>query len=126
MTSTIALQGFSPVSYFEKKIAEPGDPRYAATHRGQTYHLASPEQVRAFKADPEKYLPAYDGFCAFGCAIDKKFPVDPRNFKLVDGRLFLFLKNPDIDAREKWNEGDEAEQTRKADAFWETQAKAKG
>ena len=116
------LEGFSPVSYFEKGIAEQGDPRYAVAYRGKTYHLASAQQVQAFNANPERYLPAYDGWCAYGCAIDKKFPVDPRNFKLVNGRLFLFLKKPEIDAREKWNEGSEREQTRKADAFWKTQA----
>ena len=121
VASNVAIEGLSPVSYFEKGVAEEGDPRYAASYRGQTYHLASPQQVQAFNANPAKYLPAFDGYCAFGCAIDKKFPVDPRHFKLVNGRLFLFLKNADIDALEKWNEGDEVAQTRKADAYWGTQ-----
>ena len=121
MNDSIALEGYSPVSYFEKGAPEKGDARYAVAHGGKTYHLASPQQVQQFNANPAKFLPAYDGWCAFGCAIDKKFPVDPRNFKIVDGRLFLFLKKPDIDALEKWNEGDEREQTRKADAYWKTQ-----
>ena len=55
-----------------------------------------------FRVSPEKYLPEYGGWCAFGMSKGEKFPVDPENFKIVDGRLLLFLKNDDVDARELW------------------------
>ena len=55
----------------------------------------------AFKAAPEKYVPAFGGFCAYGVAVGKKFDGDPRYWKIVDGRLYLNL-NADIAA--KWNE----------------------
>ena len=65
----LGIQGYSPVSYFAKGKAEKGDPQYAVMYRGVTYHLTSPEQVKAFNADPAKYEPAYGGWCAYGCAV---------------------------------------------------------
>src|SRR6266516_7443614 len=120
MINPIAIEGYSPVSYFEKGVAEKGDPRYAVNYRGVIYHLGSAEQVKTFNADPAKYEPAYDGWCAYGAAIGKKFPIDPQRFKIVGGRLFLFLRNEKVDALDLWNQGDEADLTCKADAFWKT------
>ncbi|MCA9296561.1 MAG: hypothetical protein KC983_08585, partial [Phycisphaerales bacterium] len=71
---------------------------------------------------PKSYLPAYGGWCALGMAIQDKFPVDPTAFKIVDGRLLLFLSNEQIKALDLWNDGDEQELLRKADAHWKTVA----
>ena len=113
-----AIEGYSPVSYVEKGLAEKGKSKYAVKHRGITYYLTSADQVQKFNADPDKYVPAYGGWCAYGCAIGKKFPVDPETFKIVNGRLLLFLKDDKVDARRLWNQGIELEQTEKADDFW--------
>jgi hypothetical protein len=67
--------------------------------------------------NPSKYIPAYGGWCAYGMATEKKFPIDPDYFKVVDNRLFLFLKNKDVDALELWNKEDEGEFTWKADRY---------
>lgn len=98
----IAIGGYSPVSYFEKGRAELGSPDHAVEHEGKVYHLASAAQAHAFRENPDKYLPAHGGVCAYGVSIGKTFPVDPTNFKIVDGRLLLFLKNDEVDARELW------------------------
>ena len=114
----VALEGFSPVSYFDAGRAERGEAVFSVTHEGVSYHLTSAEQAAKFARDPQRYVPAYGGWCAFGMAVEDKFPVDPRVFKIVDGRLLLFLKNPGVDALELWNGGDERELLRKADAHW--------
>lgn len=101
-TEDVAIGGYSPVSYFEKGRAELGSPDHAVRQDGKTYHLASAEQAKAFRANPEKYLPAHGGACAYGVSIGKTFPVDPTSFKIVDGRLLLFLKNDEVDARQLW------------------------
>ena len=101
-TTEIAIGGYSPVSYFEKQRAEVGSLDHAVTHDGKTYHLASAEQAETFRANPQKYVPAYGGWCAYGTSVGEKFPVDPENFKIVDSRLLLFLKNDEVDARELW------------------------
>ncbi len=46
-----------------------------------------------FDANPEKYLPAYGGYCAMGVAMGRKFATDPEAFKIVDGKLYLNLNS---------------------------------
>ena len=74
-----------------------GSDKYALAYKGGTYRFADEADLDAFKADPEKYLPAYGGFCAYGVALGKKFDGDPRYWKIVDGKLYLNL-NGDIQA----------------------------
>ncbi len=113
----VALEGFSPVSYFDGR-AERGSALFAVEHDGVTYHLTDARQVAAFQRDPARFVPAFGGWCAFGMAVSDKFPVDPTSFQVVDGKLFLFLRNANIDARELWNQGDERELLEKANAHW--------
>lgn len=113
----VAIEGFSPVSYFAGR-AERGSALFAVEHDDVTYHLTDAEQVAAFRSDPSKYVPAFGGWCAFGMAVSDKFPVDPANFQIVGGRLFLFLRNSGVDARELWNDGNEAELLEKARRHW--------
>ncbi|MEM7680845.1 MAG: YHS domain-containing (seleno)protein [Planctomycetota bacterium] len=118
LTLTVGVKGYSPVSYFTVGQAEPGSPLHTAEHEGVTYFLTSAEQVATFNADPAKYAPAYGGYCAFGAAVEDHFDADPKTFKIVDGRLMLFLRNAEVNALDLWNDKDEAELVQKADAFW--------
>lgn len=121
-TISLGLSGYSPVSYLDNRRAEPGSPRFSAEHEGVTYFFTSDAQRRAFLASPERYLPAYGGYCAFGCSVDATFIPDPTSFEIIDGRTHLFLKNNEVDARKLWNEAPSDEVRRKADAFWRSQS----
>jgi YHS domain-containing protein len=114
----LAIQGYSPVSYLEEGKAEKGVQEFAVTYRDVTYYMTSAEQVEKFKANPDKYEPAYGGWCAYGMAIEKKFPIDPHAFKIVDNRTFLFLRNEKVDALELWDKEKEKPMTDKADNYW--------
>lgn len=115
----LALEGYCPVAYFAVNKPVRGKAKHQSTYQDVTYYFVSSDAKKEFDKDPEKYVPAYGGWCAFGMAVEDKFPVDPTNFKIVDGRLMLFLRNPGVDALELWNDGDEAEYIKKADAHWE-------
>ena len=114
----LALEGYCPVAYFAVNKPVRGKPEFAADHRGVTYYFVNAEAKSEFEKSPEKYVPAYGGWCAFGMAIGDKFPVDPTNFKIVNGKLNLFLKNQNIDALQLWNSGDESEYVTKATSYW--------
>ena len=116
--SGIALEGYSPVSYFTEGRPEMGNPRYAVEHHGVIYHLTSQAQVDLFKKNPDRYEPQCGGWCAFGMSVEDKFPVDPTRFKVVDGKLYLFLNNEQIDASELWEQGDDRDLIRKAERHW--------
>ena len=47
--------------------------------------------MHRFGADPDRHLPEYGGFCAFGVAIGMKLDADPHFAEIVDGKLYLFL-----------------------------------
>ncbi len=117
-SSGVALGGYCPVAYFAANKPVRGRPEYASTYNGVTYHLVSADAKEAFDRNPEKYIPAFGGWCAFGMSIQDKFPVDPTNFKIVNGRLMVFLRNSSIDARELWTKGDESQLIAKAEAHW--------
>ncbi len=114
----VALQGYSPVSYFTQGRAERGDARFSVEHDGVTYHLTSPAQVDVFNASPDRFVPQFGGWCAFGMSVQDKFPIDPTAFKVVDDKLYVFLRNADIDARALWEQGDDSVLIEKATSHW--------
>lgn len=120
-TNTLGMAGYSPVSYLDRNRAEPGSPRFAVEYEGVTYFLTSDKQRRTFQANPDRYLPAYGGYCAFGCSINAKLIPDPMSFKIIDGRTHLFLKNAEIDALKLWNDENESEVQAKANQYWQSQ-----
>lgn len=113
----LALKGYDPVGYFTQNAALKGKKEFSAQHRGVTYQFASAEHKKLFAESPEKYLPAYGGWCATAMAKGEKVEIDPTNFKVTSGRLFLFFKAFYANALKEWNK-DEAGQTAKADANW--------
>ena len=61
----VGIEGYSPVSYFTKGVAEKGNPEFAATYEEKTYYLTSQEQLDKFNADPKHFVPRFGAFCAF-------------------------------------------------------------
>ncbi|NUM53545.1 MAG: redoxin domain-containing protein [Candidatus Hydrogenedentes bacterium] len=112
----LALQGYDPVSYFSGKPA-PGKKDIATSHAGVTYYFADAKNRDAFLAAPRKYLPAYGGWCATAMALGKKVEISPENYKITDGRLFLFYKNFISNAISDWNK-DEPKNIAAADKYW--------
>ena len=72
-----------------------------------------------FAADPDRYRPAYGGWCAWAMADGGKTQPDPQNFIVTeDGRLFLFFKNFFVDTKAKWQKGDAVALEKGADRNW--------
>ncbi len=113
----VAISGYDPVGYFAAGKALKGRKELSATHRGVTYWFASEENRKLFSAAPEKYAPTYGGWCATAMARGEKVEIDPTNFKVTNGRLFLFFKAFYANAIKDWNK-DEPNLTTKADANW--------
>jgi YHS domain-containing protein len=98
--SKIALSGYDPVAFFVHGKAVNGSPFITAENLGATYLFASEEHRKLFTENPAKYAPQFGGFCAYGVALRKLFPVDINTWQVRDGKLYLNL-NPDI--LEKFN-----------------------
>lgn len=115
----LAIKGYDPVAYQASNSATKGDPKIESSYRGAKYHFASEANRTLFAKNPEKYVPAYGGFCAAGVGHGVRKDVDPTNFKVTNGRTFLFYKGAEGDGKEYWLK-DEAAETKKADAEWTT------
>jgi YHS domain-containing protein len=119
----VAIDGYDVVGYFTHNQAIRGNKDFAATHASATYHFSSTENVNAFKASPEKYLPSFGGWCAFAVgAKNTKFTPDPKTFKIYNGRLLLFYNGEHGNTSVFWNQ-DEQALLRKADANWKALSK---
>lgn len=114
----VAVEGYDVVTYFTPGKTVKGKPDLSSRYRGVTYHFSTAENRRLFARDPEKYLPTYGGWCASAMG-DKgaKVEIAPTNFKVKDGRLFLFYKSVFADALKDWNKH-EREWEPAADANW--------
>lgn len=113
----LAVQGYDVVSYFDAKQPQKGRADLSAMHNGHTYRFATEANKLKFIAAPQKFVPAYGGWCATAMAEGKKVDVNPANFKITDGRLFLFYKSFFHNAKDDWAK-DEANLTRQADERW--------
>ncbi len=100
--SNIALEGYSPVSYLDLELAQMGNKAYKSEHKKVVYYFTSADQKATFDKNPEKYVPQYGGYCAFGCYAGAKFRVNPNKFIVEDGKYYLYLTNVELDAKQLW------------------------
>jgi YHS domain-containing protein len=85
----LLLRGYDPVAYFTTGAPVKGEAQWTVTHKGATLYFASAANRDAFVQAPDKYLPVYGGFCAYGVASGYKVDGDPAVWKIVDGKLYL-------------------------------------
>lgn len=116
--SKIALQGYSPVSYLDMGIAQKGLKEHKTSYDGLTYYFTSDAQRKVFESNPERYLPQYGGYCAFGVSAGAKFRVDPNKFIVRNEKYYLFLYDLEVDAQQLWLAGSHNELITKADNNW--------
>ena len=116
----VALGGFDPVSYFPVGGGKPakGFVQRDYKHGGVTYRFASDANRDRFRANPEKYLPAYNGWCAWAMAeFNAKVDVEPTAYKIYNGKLYVFYDHTDLNTHALWLKNPEAMVAR-ADANW--------
>lgn len=111
----IAIQGYSPVSYFSHNIAEKGSPEFAVEHDGKIYHLTSQQQADDFQENPQQFIPLFAEFCPYSLALGRQVSIDPTRFKIIDGKLLLFHNSAELDGLKQWNDhGNDQELLEKA------------
>lgn len=111
-----AIEGYDPVAYHTAGQPLEGSSDFEHEWEGATWRFVSAENRDLFAADPEKYAPAYGGYCAYGVAQGYKPDIDPEAWSIVDDQLYLNL-NKKIQAR--W-EKDIPGYIAKADEIWPT------
>lgn len=97
--SGIAIRGADTVAYFTQSKFVAGSKAYTTEWNGATWQFSSAENRDLFVADPEKYAPQYGGYCAYGVAKGSLVKIEPENWSVVDGKLYLNFSNS---VQKKW------------------------
>jgi len=100
-TDGVAIRGYDPVAYFTEGAPRKGKAEFTVEHKGAKWQFASAEHKAMFEANPEKYTPAYGGFCAYGVAQDYLVKIEPDAWAIRDGKLYL---NYDQNIQRRWSQ----------------------
>ena len=106
-----AINGYDSVAYFTKNAAVKGLDVHTYEWKGAKWKFSSDANLELFKGNPEKYAPQYGGYCAYGVATDSLVKVDPDQFTVYEGKLYL---NYDASVQKDWLK-DKAGYIRQAD-----------
>lgn len=86
-----AISGYDLVAFHTVKKTLRGDPKISHTYAGAKWLFATEENRKLFESDPDKYLPAWGGHCAWGVSengLSRKLLSG--DFEMIDGKLYLF------------------------------------
>jgi YHS domain-containing protein len=109
-----AIKGYDTVAYFTVAKALKGNASFTFQWHDMTWYFLTKENRDLFAANPEKYAPQYDGYCAWAMSEGRKAQTDPEVWEIVTGRLYL---NCSKSAYEKWSK-DIPGNIKKADTNW--------
>jgi YHS domain-containing protein len=111
-----AINGYDSVAYFTKTAPVKGLDAHTYEWKGAKWKFSSEANLELFKNNPEKYAPQYGGYCAYGVATDSLVKVDPDQFTIHEGKLYL---NYDVSIQKDWLK-DIPGYIRKADARFQS------
>ncbi len=94
-----AINGYDPVAYFTVGKPLKGQDNFSTEWMGAKWKFASQANLDLFKSNPEKYAPQYGGYCAYGVTKGTLVKIEPDQFTVRDGKLYL---NYDADVQAKW------------------------
>ncbi len=86
--NNIAIDGMDAVSFHIGKPAK-GKNKYIVSEKGALWKFASIDNMEKFMSAPEKYIPAYGGYCAWALAHGKLARGKAKHWTIKDGRLYF-------------------------------------
>jgi len=117
-----AIHGYDPVSYVSGN-PESGYSQFECSFNGVKYRFINESNKLLFMKSPEIYTPAYGGYCAWAMLEGEKVDINPRRFKIIEGKTYLYYDGFWGDTLKKWNTlsatQPESQLVQKADQHWE-------
>lgn len=86
----VLLNGADVVAYFNEGRYVQGRPELKSMYEGITVRFSKPENKQAFDREPQKYWPQYNGYCANGIVYSIPWGGNADNFRIIDGKLYIF------------------------------------
>ena len=111
-------EGYDVVSYFQQQVKK-GNKQFTADFDGVKFQFSSQENRTLFNLNPQKYIPQYGGFCAYGIGKNgEKVSINPKTFEIREGKLYLFYNSWGTNTLEMWQKEDPESLQQKADENW--------
>jgi len=98
----VGLGGYDPLSYFQGDSPVKGSESIAFIYDDVIYHFSEEANREEFKKDPEKYLPAYGGWCSMTLVMGEATQPVYENFLIKDDQLYLFERTLSVNGRTLW------------------------
>jgi YHS domain-containing protein len=114
LLSNTGAGGYDTVSYFEEGEPVKGSTEFTTQYRGATWRFANAENLARFKDNPERYAPAYGGYCAWAVSQGYLAKGDPKHWSIKQGKLYL---NYNQSVQDTWQQSP-GEFIQKADVNW--------
>ena len=112
----IAINGYDAVAFFTEQKPIKGDKQFSYSYNSVDWLFSNSANRELFKTSPEKYVPQYGGYCAFGTADGHKAPTQAETWTIVDDKLYF---NYNLKVKDLWNKNMKAN-IEKADKNWPT------
>ena len=109
----VVLSGYDPVAYFTEKRPVEGKSAITYDWDEGRYRFASTKHREMFVSSPDRFVPQFDGWCAAGVSRGMKVKADPKIWRIVDDKLYVFSREPGTDgayakevnaAKTKWKD----------------------
>ncbi len=97
-----AIRGYDSVAYFTEKRPVKGSVDFSLNHNGAKWLFSTQQNLETFKANPEKYMPQYGGYCAYAVSNGSTASSKPEYFTIYNDKLYL---NYNKTVYSKWVKG---------------------
>jgi len=105
------------VNYHESGLATKGDAKFVFQWKGADWFFANKEHRDAFASNPEKYAPAYNGFCSNALSLGKGLVrTNGKVWHIWNDRLHTFYAKG---GKKRWLKNDYSEMVAAADKAWQ-------
>lgn len=109
-----AINGYDAVAFFKERKPVQGVDSLVYKYKEADWLFASRANLEAFKAEPEKFVPQYGGYCAYGTSEGHKAPTQAETWTILDDKLYF---NYNMKVKNSWSKN-QKERIDKADVQW--------
>ncbi|MBL7699054.1 MAG: hypothetical protein JNK79_12895 [Chitinophagaceae bacterium] len=109
-----AINGYDVVAFFKESKPVKGSATYTYQYKDAKWLFNSKENLDMFTSTPDKFVPQYGGFCAWGTSEGYKAPTQPDTWTIVNGKLYF---NYNRQVKEMWMK-DQEHRIKVADEKW--------
>ncbi len=117
----VPIGGYDSVAYHNPEAvathtASKGQKSWTFNWRGANWRFLSEQNYLAFKANPEKYRPAYGGFCSNALSLGEGLiKTNGTHWEIFDDQLHVFYA---ARGRDRWLDGNQQSYKIEADRAW--------